>query len=686
MEPIAPPVEKPANGLAGLRYWRQDLVAGLLVSLISLPFSLGIAVASGAPPIAGLVSAIIAGLLLPFLGGSFVTISGPAAGLAPVLLAAMLALGRGDLAAGYPLLLAVIAMAGCVQIALSLLKAARFSAIFPSTVVEAMLASIGLLIIVKQLPALLGVDFHAHEFFAYLGELPEALPHLQPRVLGLGVFCLALIFALAGTGARWTKVVPPQVVAVVAGTVLGRLLGLDGKALIHVPDKPLGHGIVVPNFAGLLADSSLWMTAVGAVVTLTLVDGVESLATASAVDRIDPYRRKSDPNRVLLAMGVSNICSSLAGGLTIIPGGVKSKACIEGGGRTLWANFYNAVFLILFLFVARDAINLIPLSALAAVLIYTGYKLCRPAIWRHMARVGREQLLVFSATVLATLATDLLWGIVAGVLLKLLMHLTLTSPAIQGGALAGRRPACPGPVARLLDPIAALFRDPVQRVESVGGACHVYFGGPLVCFNALAVGRALARLPREVSEVVLHVGERVTLIDHTSCDNLLQFAEDFGREHRAVVRVEGLERMQRASHDPSCLRLSPSALASRRAGFASLARLALELIPPPTPSELALGRMGLVAEGAHAAEPHGHPITSGLAWTVQSLIGGLGALADRIQADLRPGVTLARLGLAPAEPRVLDHPDSFVWWPAPGAAPDRGHASRYDDPRSRPLL
>ena len=140
--------------LAGLKHWRHDLVAGLVVSLISVPFSLGIAVASGAPPICGLISAIIAGLVLPFLGGSYVTISGPAAGLAPALLAAMLLLGRGDLAIGYPLLLVAICLTGLVQVVLAKFKAARFSAIFPSSVVEGMLASIGLLIIAKQLPLL----------------------------------------------------------------------------------------------------------------------------------------------------------------------------------------------------------------------------------------------------------------------------------------------------------------------------------------------------------------------------------------------------------------------------------------------------------------------------------------------------------------------------------------------------
>src|SRR6188472_3277354 len=161
---IPVPSEKPQNGLAGLKYWRNDLTAGLMVSLTSLPFSLGIAVASGAPPIAGLMSAIIAGLIFPFLGGASVTISGPAAGLAPALLAAMIALGHGHLETGYPRLLAVICIVGAIQIVLSWLGAARLSAAFPVSVVEGMQASIGMMIVAKELPHFIGHDFKSHAF------------------------------------------------------------------------------------------------------------------------------------------------------------------------------------------------------------------------------------------------------------------------------------------------------------------------------------------------------------------------------------------------------------------------------------------------------------------------------------------------------------------------------------------
>ena len=208
-------LEKPENGLAGLKHWRHDLLAGMVVSLVSVPFSLGIAVASGAPPICGLISAIIAGLVLPFLGGSYVTISGPAAGLAPALFAAMLLLGRGNREVGYPLLLGAICLTGLVQVVLARFKLARFAAVFPAAVVEGMLAAIGLLIIGKQLPLIFGTKFEQHEFWGIVRETPSQFMQMDPRVFGLGIFCLGLIFAMASIKARWIKVVPPQVFAAV---------------------------------------------------------------------------------------------------------------------------------------------------------------------------------------------------------------------------------------------------------------------------------------------------------------------------------------------------------------------------------------------------------------------------------------------------------------------------------------
>jgi carbonic anhydrase len=565
---ITPAVlEKPQNGIAGLKHWKQDISAGLVVSLISLPFSLGIAVASGAPPITGITSAIIAGFVLPFLGGSYVTVSGPAAGLAPILLASMMALGRGNLETGYPLLLVAICFAGCLQLILSKLKMARFSAIFPTAVVEGMLCSIGLLIIVKQFPALMGVKFHAHEFYEYVLEAPSHIAEAKPAVFIIGMLSLAVMFVLSSGKAKWLKVVPPQVIAVVFGSILGLLFGLRGDALIHIPENPLAHGFHLPDFQGVWNDTSIWTAVVTTVITLTLIDGIESLATVIAIDKIDPFHRKSDPNRTLSAMGISNIVSSLAGGLTIIPGGVKSTACIMSGGRTQWANFYNACFLLVYLLLARPVINLMPYSVLAAMLIFTGYKLCRPKVWKHVAHIGTEQIFVFTVTVVATLATDLLWGIITGIAAKWLLTCWLTStaqvPAVasangNGHAANANQPASPAVWGWL-----KTLNNPVAHRESVDDAHHIYFQGPLVSFNLLHVNSELARTPATAKRVFLHLTDQVPLVDHTSCERLLHFKDECDRNGTAVVELVGLDRMAPRSTFPTCMRTRRSRLANR---------------------------------------------------------------------------------------------------------------------------
>jgi carbonic anhydrase len=218
----------------------------------------------------------------------------------------------------------------------------------------------------------------------------------------------------------------------VIGLIIGWFLGLKGDRLIEIPAEPFKNGFQFPHFYQVFTNHALWGAVAISVLTLTLIDGVESLATIAAIDKIDPFRRKSDPNRTLSAMGVSNLCSSLAGGLTIIAGGVKSTTCILSGRRTQWANFYNACFLIVYLLLARPVINLLPMSVLGAIVLYTGFKLCAPKVWKHVAHIGSEQLLVFTTTVLVTVSTDLLWGIAAGIVAKLLLEIAIVTRVERG--------------------------------------------------------------------------------------------------------------------------------------------------------------------------------------------------------------------------------------------------------------
>ncbi len=519
--------EAPQNGIKGLKHWRYDLLAGMQVALVSLPLSLGIAIASGAPPITGLVSAIIAGLIFPFLGGAYVTISGPAAGLAPALLSGMLVLGGGDLAAGYPLLLVAICFTGLVQVVLAFFKAGRFAIFLPVTVVEAMLAAIGLIIIIKQIPALMGVFMPATKsMLASIGQLPQAVLQMQWQVFFIGAVSLFLMFYLNRARHEWMRKMPAALCVALLGIVLGYLFNLDPKFLITMPEDILHGGITLPDFGQVFSRPDLWWGLFVVVVTLTLIDGVESLATIKAVDKLDPFQRKSDPNVTLRAMGVSNTLSSIAGGLTIIPGGIKSRVNIDAGGRTLWANFYNAVFLLIFLFLATDVIARVPLAAIAAILIYVGWRLCEYKVFTKTYAIGRDQIVIFLITVIAVLCTDLLMGIFIGVLAEVMMLLYLLTPSFRyvlSGRLSYKQAA-----SLLWTNLCDLFRTPVINIkqsEREGQPHYQLSLSSVVCFNLLPLDKILNSLPGNAG-VSLEITESGRIIDHTGMEYLHQFQEE----------------------------------------------------------------------------------------------------------------------------------------------------------------
>lgn len=288
------------------------------------------------------------------------------------------------------------------------------------------------------------------------------------------------------------------------------------------------------------------MSILALVVTLTLIDGTESLATIAAIDKIDPYRRRSDPNRTLQAMGISNMLSSMAGGLTIIPGGMKSSTNIYAGGRTLWANGYYALFLILFVWVGTGLINRIPRAALAAVLIYVGWRLCEPRVFRKVLSVGKDQLLVFAVTIAATLLyTDLLVGIVIGMATKiglLCFHLIRSS---FGQTVTG--PISLAQSARLMSAtVAELFTSPVIRVDigdgrgarsgmlpadtvkrglagKVNGSCRIHLSS-ITCTNLIKLDEVFSKIPAGCrATIIVNVSGRI--IDHTSMEYLHHFQE-----------------------------------------------------------------------------------------------------------------------------------------------------------------
>lgn len=546
--------EKPQNGIPGLRHWRYDLVAGLQVALVGLPLSLGIALASGAAPITGVISAIIAGLVFPLLGGAYITISGPAAGLAPALLAGMLTLGQGDLEAGYPLVLVAICLTGAVQVLLSIYKAGRFAMYFPMSVLQGMLAAIGMLIIINQLPALLG------HLTPSTKSIPDAIILIPAQIMGMnfevfavGGATLALLFGLDSNvvkNRRWMRNIPAPLLAVALGGVAGWMLHFPEAYLIHVPEEVLAQGIHFPNFSEIWQRSELWLALLTIVVTLTLIDGTETLVTIAAIDKIDPFGRKSDPNVTLRTMGVSNILSGLAGGLTIIPGGVKSTANIIAGGRTLWANFYYALFLALFVWFGTDLINRIPLTVLAALLIFIGWRLCAPKIFLKVFSIGAEQLLVAVVCVAVTLYTsDILSGVIAGTVTKILV---LCFDVVK--ALTVERRFHAGPTesfsARVWTAFKELFGDPIIRIGDgriQGGSIpvmsvaaknmkHPYkiYLSSLSCMNLMKLDAKLKALPNYRDNFMIILSGHV--VDHTAMEYLHQFRDQHVKAgHHCVI-------------------------------------------------------------------------------------------------------------------------------------------------------
>ena len=557
--------EKPHNGIAGLRHWRHDLLSGMQVALVSLPLSLGIAIASGAPPVTGLVSAIIAGFVFPFLGGAYVTISGPAAGLAPALLAGMLLLGNGDVAAGYPLVLVAICLAGIVMILLSIFRAGNLVAMFlPVTVVEAMLAAIGIMIIVKQVPALLGdLSPGGKTIPASIAKLPDSFLNIEPSVFAIGGLCLFLMFFLNRTRSVALRKVPPPLTVCALGIALGYVFNLDPAYLIEMPDNVLQGGITMPAFDAVWSRPELWGSVLLIVVTLTLIDSVESLATIRAVDKIDPYQRKARPNVTLRAMGISNVLSSLFGGLTIIPGGIKSRANIDAGGRTLWANFYNAVFLLIFLFFAKELIGRIPLAAIGAVIVYVGWRLCEPTVFARTFAIGRDQFFVFIVTIGAILATDLLIGILIGVAAQILLLSYLLTPSLRL-VLTGRVSFM-----QMLRILAAtmldLFRSPVLRAkqEVDSGRAQTQLSlASLSGFNLFPLERVLAAVPRNTG-IALNLSESGRIVDHTTMEYLHQFKEECVREGRPFS-IQGMERFHPFTEHPLATRMRDARFVKER--------------------------------------------------------------------------------------------------------------------------
>ncbi|MFT6798446.1 MAG: carbonic anhydrase [Nonlabens sp.] len=408
----------------------KNIFSGFVVSLIALPLGLGLAMASDAPPISGVIAAVVGGVLVSILGGSHVTISGPGNGLVGVILVAVATLGlNGTYAA--------IICSGILLTILGFLRMGKLADFFPSSAIQGMLAAIGLIILGKQFHIMMGNQIKLDGSVDYLLAIPSTVigafsyDHSGFTYAAIaGILALGIMVFYPKIRNKYFHLIPAPMWIVLISIgfsyfyelVLQQPHPVDPAYMIA--DIPTGAQIIsdipIPNF-DLLGSFSFW----GSVLAITLIASIESLLSIKAVDQLDPEKRRSNVNRDLKALGLATIGSGFLGGLNVVTVIARSSVNVNNGGSNRSSNFAHATFLVIFILLFSTQLTRIPLPALMAILVYTGYKLASPRNIAKIFSIGKEQLLIFSTTLLVTLFVGLISGILAGVLMTFVIHVII---------------------------------------------------------------------------------------------------------------------------------------------------------------------------------------------------------------------------------------------------------------------
>ena len=496
----------------------RDLTSGLVVFLVALPLCLGVALASGAPLLSGVLAGIVGGILVGMLSGSHTSVSGPAAGLTAVVAAQIVALGS------FPAFLLAVVLAGLIQIGLGLARAGFLAAFFPSSVIKGLLAAIGVILILKQIPHLFGHDpdpegdlaFQQPDHENTFSELARTIGDIHPGAAAIGLLSIVVLFVWGKWKPLKHSPVPAPLIVVLLGVGVSLWFRQLGGAWViepsHLVQVPVADSLA--GFFGFLQlpDFSQWANPAlyTAAVTLATVASLETLLNLEAVDKLDPQQRTSPASRELLAQGMGNVTAGLIGGLPITSVIVRSSVNINAGGKTKLAAVIHGVFLLVSVALLPVWLNLIPLSCLAAILVVTGVKLASPALVRQMWSEGRYQFAPFALTVVAIVVTDLLIGVLIG--------LTVSAGII----------------------LYSNMRQPIRRFveQHLGGdVVHIELANQVSFLNRAALSKVLDEVPRG-GDVLLDA-QNTDYIDPDVLDLIRDFKEQTGPARGVEVSLVG---------------------------------------------------------------------------------------------------------------------------------------------------
>lgn len=532
-------MKKPSTFKTFLSEIPQNLFSGFVVSLIALPLGLGLALASGAPPISGIIAAIVGGTVLAIIGGSHVTITGPGNGLVVVILAAITTLGNGDMHQGFLYTLAAIVVSGIIMIILGFLRMGSLGDFFPSSAIQGMLAAIGIGIFAKQIHVMFGNTEAKGSIIELLLQVPEGIitfikaENSSMFYAGLvGVISLLIMIFYGKIRNRYLKLIPAPMWIVLLSVGLyfyfdyfsATAYPIDKSLLINLPDDILSN-FAFPDFGKVYE-----MDFISAVISITLIASIESLLSIKAVDKLDTLKRRSNVNKDIRALGIATVISGFLGGLNVVTVIARSSVNVNNKGSNRSANFFHASFLIIFILLFATELRKIPLPALAAILVYTGYKLASPDNIRKVFRVGKEQLIIFLITLFITISTSLISGILAGIFATFIIHIIIN----KNSKLFFKN---------ILKPNVLMFKEGKTYYVSVKNFSSF--------LNYTKLKAKLNQIP-ETEEAIIDFS-MCDFVDDSVMENLSNYAESFERKggHFEVI---GLDESKSVSNHPFALR------------------------------------------------------------------------------------------------------------------------------------